>query len=67
MPPPGPTTDECLTVNGVDWVATADDGTRFVITAATRLEVLVPKAYVEGRCSRHSRRRRWPCRDGPVH
>ncbi len=44
---PGPTTDDCLTVNGVDWVATAlTDGTRFVTYGRTpAIEVLVPRAY----------------------
>jgi len=45
---PGPTTDECLTVNGVDWVATPlSDGTRFVTYGRDpALEVLVPKSGV---------------------
>jgi hypothetical protein len=45
---PGPTTDECLTVNGVDWVATPlSDGTRFVTYGRDpALEVLVPRSDV---------------------
>lgn len=45
--PPGPTTDPCLTVNGVDWVVTTlTDGTKFVTYGRSpALEVLVPSAY----------------------
>jgi hypothetical protein len=45
---PGPTTDDCLTVNGVDWVATPlSDGTRFVTYGRDpALEVLIPKGDV---------------------
>jgi hypothetical protein len=45
---PGPTTDECLTVNGVDWVATPlSDGTRFVTYGRDpAIEVLIPKSDV---------------------
>lgn len=44
---PGPSTDGCLTVNGVDWLATPlSDGTKFVTYGRTpALEVLVPKDY----------------------
>ncbi|MDQ2783087.1 MAG: DUF3515 domain-containing protein [Actinomycetota bacterium] len=43
--PPGPTTDDCLTVNGVDWVATPlSDGTRFVTYGRDpAIEVLIPR------------------------
>jgi hypothetical protein len=42
---PGPTTDDCLTVNGVDWVATPlSDGTRFVTYGRDpAVEVLIPR------------------------
>ncbi|MEP6649016.1 MAG: DUF3515 family protein, partial [Lapillicoccus sp.] len=45
---PGPTTDDCLTVNGVDWVATPlRDGTRFVTYGRDpAIELLVPKTDV---------------------
>jgi hypothetical protein len=45
---PGPTTDDCLTVNGVDWVATPlSDGTRFVTYGRDpAVEVLIPKGDV---------------------
>ena len=48
VPTPGPTTDDCLTVNGVDWVATPlTDGTRFVTYGRDpAIEVLVPKGPV---------------------
>jgi hypothetical protein len=44
---PGPSTDGCLTVNGIDWLATPlNDGTRFVTYGRSpALEVLVPKHY----------------------
>ncbi len=44
---PGPSTDGCLTVNDVDWLATPlSDGTKFVTYGrAPALEVLVPKDY----------------------
>ena len=47
VPTPGPTTNDCLTVNDVDWVATPlSDGTRFVTYGRDpAIEVLVPKAY----------------------
>ncbi len=43
--PPGPTTDDCLTVDGVDWVATPlSDGTRFVTYGRDpAIEVLIPR------------------------
>ena len=46
--PPGPTTDPCIDVNGVDWVATPldDGGTMFTTFGRDpALEVLVPAAY----------------------
>jgi hypothetical protein len=45
---PGPTTDDCLTVDDVDWVATPlTDGTRFVTYGRDpAIEVLVPKGPV---------------------
>lgn len=45
--PPGPTTDQCLDINGIDWVATPlDDGTMFTTYGRSpALEVLVPDAY----------------------
>jgi hypothetical protein len=45
---PGPTTDDCVTVNGVDWVATPlSDGTRFVTYGRDpAIEVLIPKSDV---------------------
>ena len=48
VPTPGPTTDDCLTVNDVDWVATPlSDGTRFVTYGRDpAIEVLVPKGPV---------------------
>jgi hypothetical protein len=45
--PPGPTTQDCITVNGVDWIVQPlDDGTGFV-TYGRRpaVQVLVPKQY----------------------
>jgi len=48
--PPGPTTEDCLSVNGVDWVATPlSDGTRFVTYGRNpAIEVLIPKSDVPG-------------------
>lgn len=45
--PPGPTTDQCIDVNGIDWVATElDDGTMFTTYGRSpAVEVLVPDAY----------------------
>ena len=45
--PPGPTTDQCTTVNGVDWVARAlTDGYDFTTYGRTpAIQVLVPKHY----------------------
>ncbi|AXH97781.1 DUF3515 domain-containing protein [Ornithinimicrobium avium] len=45
--PPGPTTDQCLDINGVDWVATElDDGTMFTTYGRSpAIEVLVPDSY----------------------
>jgi hypothetical protein len=47
VPPPGPTTQDCITVNGVDWlVQPLDDGTGFVTYGRTpAVQVLVPKEY----------------------
>ena len=44
---PGPTTLECLTVDGVDWVVEPlSDGTRFTTYGRSpAIEVLVPKRY----------------------
>lgn len=43
----GPTTDQCLDINGVDWVATElDDGIKFTTYGRSpALEVLVPQDY----------------------
>ena len=45
--PPGPTTETCLDINGVDWVVTElDDGTMFTTYGRDpAIEVLVPDAY----------------------
>lgn len=45
--PPGPTTDPCIDVDGVDWVATElDDGTMFTTYGRSpAVEVLVPAEY----------------------
>ena len=46
--PPGPTTDPCIDVSGVDWVATPldDGGTMFTTFGRDpALEVLVPAGY----------------------
>ena len=47
LPEPGPTTDECLGVSGVDWVAhRLSDGVRFTTFGRSpAIEVLVPSAY----------------------
>jgi len=47
MPPIGPTTDTCLDVSGIDWVAhRLTDGVRFTTYGRTpAIEVLVPSAY----------------------
>lgn len=47
VPPVGPTTDECLDVNGVDWVAhRLSDGVRFTTYGRSpAIEVLVPHHY----------------------
>lgn len=44
---PGPTTDECFTVDGIDWVGkTLSDGYRFVTYGRSpAIEVLIPKKY----------------------
>lgn len=43
----GPTTDPCIDVNGVDWVAVQlSDGARFTTFGTTpAVEVLIPDAY----------------------
>lgn len=46
--PPGPTTDPCIDINGVDWVATQldDGGTMFTTFGRfPAIEVLVPESY----------------------
>jgi len=45
--PPGPTTDQCLEVSGIDWVAhRLTDGVRFTTYGRKpAIEVLVPSAY----------------------
>jgi len=47
LAPLGPTTEECVVVDGVDWVVTPlSDGTRFVTYGrAPAIEVLVPRHY----------------------
>jgi len=47
VPTIGPTTDQCLEVSGVDWVAHRfTDGVRFTTYGRSpALEVLVPSAY----------------------
>jgi hypothetical protein len=47
LPPIGPTTDSCLDVSGVDWVAhQLTDGVRFTTYGRTpAIEILVPGAY----------------------
>ncbi|MEO8749856.1 MAG: DUF3515 family protein [Allobranchiibius sp.] len=44
---PGPTTEDCVNVNGVDWVgSTLSDGYRFVTYGRSpAIEVLIPKKY----------------------
>ncbi|WP_411283207.1 DUF3515 family protein [Lapillicoccus sp.] len=44
---PGPTTDSCLSVNGIDWVLTElTDGSKFVTYGRVpAIEVLVPRRY----------------------
>lgn len=44
---PGPTTDECFTVDGIDWVGVPlSDGYRFVTYGRSpAIEVLIPKKY----------------------
>ncbi|WP_230209274.1 DUF3515 family protein [Nostocoides sp. HKS02] len=46
-PEPGPTSDQCLDIDGVDWVAhPLSDGVQFrTFGRSPALEVLVPKAY----------------------
>jgi hypothetical protein len=45
--PPGPTTKDCITVDGIDWVVDPlDDGTGFVTYGRDpAVQVLVPDAY----------------------
>ena len=47
LPPIGPTTDPCLDVSGIDWVAhQLTDGVRFTTYGRSpAIEVLVPSAY----------------------
>jgi hypothetical protein len=47
LPEPGPTTDQCLGVSGVDWVAhRLSDGVRFITYGRSpAVEVLVPSDY----------------------
>ncbi len=47
LPEPGPTTDQCLGVSGVDWVAhRLSDGVRFTTYGRSpAIEVLVPSDY----------------------
>jgi len=47
LPPIGPTTDPCLNVSGVDWVAhQLTDGVRFTTYGRSpAIEILVPNAY----------------------
>jgi hypothetical protein len=47
LSPIGPTTDQCLDVSGVDWVAhQLTDGVRFTTYGRSpAVEVLVPSAY----------------------
>ena len=47
LPPIGPTTDQCLDVSGIDWVAhRLTDGVRFTTYGRSpAIEVLVPSAY----------------------
>lgn len=47
LTPPGPTTDPCLTVDGVDWIIRRlSDGAAFTTFGTDpALEVLVPKDY----------------------
>ena len=47
LPPIGPTTDPCLDVSGIDWVAhQLTDGVRFTTYGRTpAIEILVPSAY----------------------
>jgi hypothetical protein len=47
LAPIGPTTDQCLNVSGIDWVAhQLTDGVRFTTYGRTpAIEILVPSAY----------------------
>jgi hypothetical protein len=47
LPPIGPTTDTCLDVSGIDWVAhRLTDGVRFTTYGRTpAIEILVPGVY----------------------
>lgn len=47
VPPPAPTTNECVSVDGVDWVVDPlDDGTGFVTYGRVpAVQVLVPREY----------------------
>ncbi|WP_188742993.1 DUF3515 domain-containing protein [Agromyces bauzanensis] len=49
--PPGPTTDRCVTVDGVDWIIDESDAPRFLFTTYGRtpaVEVLVDNDVVSG-------------------
>jgi hypothetical protein len=50
VPAPGPSTDDCLGVDGIDWLAhPLSDGTRFTTYGRSpAIEVLVPRAYDPG-------------------
>jgi len=45
--PPGPTTDQCLDIEGVDWISVPiDDGVRFTTYGRDpAIQVLVPQEY----------------------
>lgn len=47
MPPPGPTENQCIVVDGVDWVAEElDDGTRLTTFGRDpAIEVIVPEQH----------------------
>jgi Protein of unknown function (DUF3515) len=47
LAPIGPTTDQCINVSGIDWVAhQLSDGVRFTTFGRTpAIEILVPSAY----------------------
>ena len=47
VPPLGPTTEQCISVDGIDWVASRlDDGVRLTTFGTTpAIELLVPQDY----------------------